>query len=211
VFYLFGGILNVPYLALGSIYLLGGRRLGGRCAAGVSLGAAFAVGVLVTAPFTHALPLHRLAQGSAVFGPLPQVLAGVASGGAATVVVACALWSALRYRWGRMLAANVLIAVGTLVTGASGLLNSVVDQMTGFAVTLVIGISIIFVGFLVASGRSGQAPAAAASREVPAGVEPEAGVPGDAGDAPLLTPDLAGRRPGPGEVPQPASVYRSAR
>ena len=32
VFYLFGGVLNVPFLALGTVYLLGGRRLGDRVA-----------------------------------------------------------------------------------------------------------------------------------------------------------------------------------
>jgi p-aminobenzoyl-glutamate transporter AbgT len=44
------------------------------------------------------------------------------------------------------------------VTGASGLLNSVADEMTAFAVTLVIGVTLIFVGFLTASAAS-DAPA----------------------------------------------------
>jgi hypothetical protein len=50
-----------------------------------------------------------------------------------------------------MMWANVLIATGTLVTGASGLLNSVLGAMEAFAVTLVAGITIIFAGFLVAA------------------------------------------------------------
>jgi hypothetical protein len=45
--------------------------------------------------------------------------------------------------------ANLFIAVGTLVLSAGGLLNSVVDEMDGFAISLVAGISVIFVGFLL--------------------------------------------------------------
>jgi hypothetical protein len=48
-----------------------------------------------------------------------------------------------------MLWANVLIAAGTLILGASGLLNSVLGEMEGFAVTLAVGIIVIYVGFLV--------------------------------------------------------------
>src|SRR5205085_2154299 len=44
-FYLFGAILNVPFLALGTVYLLGGRRVGDPVAAGVALAATFATGV----------------------------------------------------------------------------------------------------------------------------------------------------------------------
>jgi hypothetical protein len=103
-----------------------------------------------------------------VFGPLPRVLAGVASGAGALVVLGGAVWSAFRLArsrrtgsapsgraamTGRLVGANVLIAVGTLVLGAGGVLNSVLDQMEGFAVTLVVGISLIFVGFLVSTAK----------------------------------------------------------
>jgi hypothetical protein len=151
VFYLFGAIVDVPILALGTIYLLGGTRRGDWWAAGIGLLAAFAAGVIVTAPFTHALPAHRLVQGSAVFGVLPRLLAGVASGAGAMVVLGGAVWSAVRVRRARLVLSNVLIAAGTLILGASGLLNSVLDAMTGFAVTLLVGITVLFAGFLVAA------------------------------------------------------------
>ena len=154
LFYLFGAILNVPFLALGTVYLLGGRRRGDAWALAVSLFAAFATGVVAVAPFTNPLPVHELARGSEVFGPLPRVLAAVASGLGALVVLGGAVWSAARVRTARVVAANALIALGTLVTGASGLLNSVLDEMTGFAVTLVAGITLIFAGFLVATAGS---------------------------------------------------------
>jgi hypothetical protein len=151
VFYLFGAILDVPFLALGTVYLLAGPRRGDRWAAIVALGGAFAAGVVVTAPFTHAIPAHRLVQGSAVFGVLPRVLAGLASAGGAAVILAGALWSALRSKERRLVLSNALIAVGTLILGASGLFNSVLDAMTAFAVSLLAGIVVLFAGFLVGS------------------------------------------------------------
>ena len=153
VFYLFGAITNVPFLALGTVYLLGPRRTADLTGAGVCLFAAFAAGILTVAPFTHAVPHDVLPQGSDVFGPLPRVLAAVASGVGAMVVIFGAVWSAVRLRRGRLLWANVLIAVGTAITGASGILNSVLNEMDAFAITLLIGITVIFSGFLVATAK----------------------------------------------------------
>lgn len=163
-FYFLGAIANVPFLAVGTVYLLGGARRGDRWAAAVTVAVAFAAGVAATAPFSHPVPREELIpQGSEVFGALPRVLAAVASAGGALVVFAGAAWSAVRIRRGRMVAANVLIAVGTVVLSASGVLNSVADEMTGFAITLVVGISVMFAGFLVATTPSA-ARAATASR-----------------------------------------------
>lgn len=150
-FYLFGAILNVPFLALGTVYLLAGPRRGDRWAVITCLLAAFAAGVLVATPVTGHIPRHELVAGKAVFGVLPRVMAAVASGVGAVVVFGGALWSAIRARRGRFLVSNGLIAAGTAILSTSGLLNSVFDEMTGFSVTLVIGISVLFAGFLVAA------------------------------------------------------------
>lgn len=153
VFYLFGAIANVPFLAAGTVALLGGHRWGNPTAWVVALFGAFAAGVMATAAFTHGLPHDQLAQGSRVLGVLPRALAAVASGGGALVVFGGAAYSAVRRRHERrLLLGNVLIAAGTALLGASGLLNSVFDAMTGFAVMLVLGITVLFAGFLVASG-----------------------------------------------------------
>jgi hypothetical protein len=168
-FYLFGAVVNVPVLALGTVYLLLGRRHGDRWAAVVALFAAFAAGVLLMAP-AHAIPdVHHLPQGSEVFGALPRVLAAVASAGGALVVLGGAVWSAWRQRRGRLLWANVLIAAGTLVLGASGLLNSLLGAMEAFAVSLVAGVTILYAGFLLAitptrRPATPEAPAAAPFR-----------------------------------------------
>jgi hypothetical protein len=168
LFYLFGAILNVPFLATGTVYLLWGRAAGDRTLAGVSLAGAFAAGVVLSAPLTGAIDPDVLPQGSDVFGALPRVLAATASGAGALVVFGGAVWSAARLRRGtatrRLAAANVLIALGTLVLSAGGLLNSVVDEMDAFALSLVVGIGVIFAGFLVAGSRRARPLAVAGSR-----------------------------------------------
>jgi hypothetical protein len=162
-FYLFGAIVNVPVLALGTVYLLAGSRVGDRLTLAVVVFAAFAAGVVVTAPFTHPLPVDQLAQGSRVFGPLPRVLAAAGSAGGALVIFAGAAWSGWRVRRsaadGRLVWSNGLIALGTLILGGSGTLNSVFGAMTAFAVTLLIGIVVIFAGFIVATGGAARVPA----------------------------------------------------
>jgi hypothetical protein len=164
VFYLFGAIVNVPTLALGTVYLLAGRRVGDVAAAGVGLLAAFAAGVLAVAPFTGPIDPDHLPQGSDVFGALPRVLAAVCSSGGALVVFGGAAWSAyqaLRGRTGargvgarRLALANVVIAAGAATLSASGLLNSVADEMIAFAITLTAGITLLFAGFLLATSPS---------------------------------------------------------
>lgn len=155
-FYLFGAVVNVPVLALGTVYLLGSRKTGTRAAIVVGAFACFAAGVIVVAPAHPITDPNALPQGSDVFDALPRVLAAVASGGGALVVLGGAVWSAWklrgteRLRQGRRMWANVVIAGGTLVLGASGLLNSVLGQMEAFAVTLAVGVSILYAGFLLA-------------------------------------------------------------
>jgi heme A synthase len=93
-----------------------------------------------------------------VFGPGPRIFAAVFSAVGAMTIFVGAAWSAFRYRRTnpRMLVSNLLIAAGTLVLSGSGILNSVLDEMDGFAVTLVVGISVVFAGFLVASAGATQ-------------------------------------------------------
>ncbi len=80
LFYLFGAILNVPFLALGTIYLLVGRAAGDLWSKIISLLAAFCSGVVLAAPLVAAIPPDVLPQGSEVFGVAPRAMAGIASG-----------------------------------------------------------------------------------------------------------------------------------
>jgi len=180
-FYLFGGVLNVPFLALGTVHLLGGPKLGRRAGVGLSLVAAFAAGVIAVAPLTHPVRPDVFPTGKAHFGVLPRVFAGVGSGLAAVVIVGGALWSAWRLirgrraatgvPAGRLAAANVLIAVGTIVISAKGAFESLGDDETAFAAALAVGITVIFAGFLLTSSSTAPATNGAAP---PGPVEPAA-------------------------------------
>jgi len=156
LFYAFGAVVNVPFLALGTIELLV-PRIAPAVRAGVALACAFAFGVVVVAPFTAAVPVNALPQGSEVFGPLPRVLAAVFSGGGALVVFGGAASSAVRLArgrgTGRLAAGNAVIALGTVILSMSGLLNSALGQMKAFSVTLTIGITVLFTGFLITTSR----------------------------------------------------------
>jgi hypothetical protein len=55
---------------------------------------------------------------------------------------------------------NVLIAVGTLVLSASGSLAGRLGEEQAFAVTLSVGVVILFVGFMAPSVRSSSASSA---------------------------------------------------
>ncbi len=179
-FYLFGGILNVPFLALGTVYLLVGPRRTDPWAAGLALVSAFATGVMLVAPITGSVDPNAFPTGKEHLGVLPRALAGVGSGLAALVIVGGALWSAaalVRRRRrpgaaapsavpaGRLAAANVLIAVGTIVISAKGIFAGLGDETTAFSAAVASGIMIIFAGFLLATattapvGSTGAPPA----------------------------------------------------
>jgi hypothetical protein len=162
LFFLFGAVLNVPFLALGSLYLLAGPRRIDPWAAAVTLLGAFACGMVLFAPLTGFIPPDELPRGSEVFGAAPRVAAAVASAVGALVVFGAAAWSAMAALRGRhpraavagnrrLVAANGLLALGTLVLSLGGVLNSVMDEMDAFAVSLVAGVTLLFAGFLLAS------------------------------------------------------------
>ena len=70
------------------------------------------------------------------------------------------MWSAVLLTRGRsrprLAAGNVLIALGTLVLGASGTLAGRIGEVRAFGLTLVIGITVLFSGFLVATSSSAE-------------------------------------------------------
>ena len=163
-FYAFGAVLNVPILALGTVYLLASRRTADRITVATVLACAFAAGVVMAAPVTggtsgtEVFAADELPQGSEVFGAGPRVAAALASSVGALVVIVGSLWSMMRLgRIGgpaarRGATGNGLIVAGALVLSWGGLLNSMLDEMTGFAVSLLVGISLIFAGALTATG-----------------------------------------------------------
>ncbi len=157
-FYLLGAVINVPWLALGTVYLLMGRRVGDRVRTGLLIFTGVGIGVMLAAPMHGAIAVTGIPVGKDHFGVLPRALAGTGSGVGAIVVFGGAAWSAVRFARsrkpgsGRLAGGNALIALGTLVLSSGGLLQGVVGSDEAFALTLAIGIAVIYAGFAVASG-----------------------------------------------------------
>lgn len=168
VFFLAGAVLNVPWLALGTVYLLFGQRIGHAVRWWLVMLSGFATGVVLVAPMKAAVDPDAFPTAKELFGPLPRVLAAVGSGLPAVVIIVGALWSAFRVVRGRVPAVtntarrmalrprllalgNVLIALGAIVLSASGTLAGRLGKDTAFAVTLVVGVVVLFAGFMVAS------------------------------------------------------------
>jgi hypothetical protein len=155
VFYLFGAVLDVPWLALGTVYLLARPVVARRAEWVLVLASGFAAGVVLAAPMR---PVHGTAipVGRDVFGALPRVLAGIGSGLGATVIVVGAVVSAVRAGRGRapgrtrLATANALIAVGVLVLASGGLLQGVAGHDEAFALTLTAGIVVVYAGSALA-------------------------------------------------------------
>jgi len=157
-FYLLGAILNVPWLALGTVYLLMGRKAGNRVRAVLLVFTGMALGVMLAAPIHGSIAVTGIPVGKDHFGVLPRALAGSASGLGAIVVFGGAVWSAVRFARsrrpgsGRLAGGNGLIALGTLVLSSGGLLQGIVGSDEAFALTLAVGIAVIYAGFFVMSG-----------------------------------------------------------
>jgi hypothetical protein len=160
VFFLAGAVLTVPWLALGTVALLLSPTTTRRVRTAVIFFSGLSVGVMLSAPMI-AVSGTEIPIGSDVFGPLPRVLAAIGSGVGAIVVIAGSVVSIFRFardrtnpHAGRMVGANVLITIGVVVLSSGGLLQGLVGHDEAFALTLTIGIAIIYAGFLIAEGRT---------------------------------------------------------
>jgi hypothetical protein len=156
-FYLLGAVLCVPWLALGTVYLLAGTAAGHRAETALILFSGFAIGVMLSAPIHGRIAPDGIPIGKDHFGVLPRVLAASASGLGATVVLVGAVVSTVRFArsraegTSRLAAGNALIALGTLVLSSGGLVQGAVGKDQAFALTLATGIAVIYAGFAVAS------------------------------------------------------------
>jgi hypothetical protein len=159
LYYLFGAIVNVPFLGLGTIYLLGSRRLGHVCAALVTVACvAAAIAVWQAEVDARLLDTSGIPRGSEVMDEGVRLLSRVYSFIGFFVVLGGAVWSALRLwlqkrRELRHLAiANGLIAAGTSVV-AVGSAFAFYGRGFPFALGLFVGVSLMFWGFLKTRAR----------------------------------------------------------
>lgn len=160
-YWLFGAVLNVPYLAVGEVYLLAGRRWIGHAALVLVLAAtAWASAEIRTAPLdTSVLAEKEFFAGREVLGEdaPARTLAFVYSYTGTALLVLGILWSALRMGGQPELRnrfyGTLLIALGALVV-AVGAAFAADANFAGFSVTLAGGVGVMYWGFLTATRRA---------------------------------------------------------
>ena len=168
-YYLFGAILNVPILALGTVYLHLPRRVGHVAALAVAAASVVAVAAVWTAPLQSSVNGLRgaIPAGSEVMPPGLRLLSRYYSYTGFVVVLAGAVGSAIRLsqrreaRLRRLARGNALIAVGTVIVALG---SAFARQGSGsiFAVALAAGVSVMFAGFLQTLSIPSEARGAAA-------------------------------------------------
>ena len=158
VYWALGAVLNVPFLAQGELDLLVHRRAV-RWALYVLLAfvTAYTIAVVRTAAIDPAALADELPSGKEVFGDgsaahrLPQLVAIPAY----VVLLAGTVWSAWRMRgrrehrdrfWG-----TLLIALGATVIAGFGSAFAALGHLVPFSVALLVGIAVMFAGFLRAT------------------------------------------------------------
>jgi len=150
-FFLFGAVVNVPFLALGSTFLVLGRRVGHLTLIVVGGLAAMAVTLVTTTPFTNALPTsgipHDIFGDDFSFGP--RLLALIGGAGFGTILALLAIVGVFRF-WttNRAIAiGNGLIAAGAFAAawGGSGL--GFLGEAGAFAVSLLVASTLLWFGY----------------------------------------------------------------
>ena len=158
-FYLFGAILNIPFLALGSMFLVVGRRSGHVMA--ISLGAFTAISTTLTTtvPFAKPPPVTGIPHAIFADGFGPKLFAIIGGAAGTTILVVLALVSVFRFwkRNRRIVWGNLLVLAGTLAA-ASGGTGLALGESSAFAVSLMAAVTLIWAGYKVASGSRRSSP-----------------------------------------------------
>jgi hypothetical protein len=151
--------------------LLTGKTTGDHVRKYLTSLSAFSIGVVLIAPAKREIVDGEFPSARQLFGVTPRILAAVGSGVPALIIIFGALWSTFRVIQKatpsmtqknvrsvkspkRLAIGNVLVATGTIVLSASGSLAGRLGKDRAFAITLLIGLCILFSGFLVASNST---------------------------------------------------------
>jgi hypothetical protein len=157
IYWLFGAVLNVPFLFVGEAYLLFRRRAWGHVIAAVTVAlAVYATVVVLSAPIHEAALEETLPLGKDVFGSttahgLAQIYGNTAYG----LLLLGLLWSMFTMR-GRpelkdQMTGILLIAVGASVVAVGSGIGAAFGIVALFSAGLAAGIAVMFAGFLRAS------------------------------------------------------------
>ena len=175
-YYLFGAMINVLFLAAGTMYLLAPRPVAHGFAAAVGIASVAGTVVLVRARLNVAVlaaarGIPHTAEVLAGPVPLSRTLALYYSYVGFAIVVGGALWTARRLsrqhaeHLRRLAVGNLLIAAGTFVVAAASIaihFSKGSAAAAFFSVGLLAGITLMFLGFLRTRSRPvpGAQPAA---------------------------------------------------
>jgi hypothetical protein len=155
VYYLFGAMLNVPWLALGTVQLLAGRATARAYLAGLGAFTAVSVVLVAVATVDEAELAGRLLPEGKDFLPVAvRVLAVLGNVAGTLVVVGGAVASGVALRGRQQLRArfegNLLIALGVLLAAGGGVF-AFLDRSDKLALGLALGASVMYLGFRRAS------------------------------------------------------------
>lgn len=153
-FFLFGAILNIPTLALGSMFLVIGKRSGHVMTIGLGALAAISTTLTFTVPFENDLPVSGIPHDMFATGFSPRLFAIIGGALGATILIGLAAVSLIRF-WKadrKIVWANALILAGTL-SASSGGTGLAFGEAGWFAFSLLIAVTFIWLGYWAASGR----------------------------------------------------------
>ncbi len=154
VFFLFGAILNIPVLALGSMFLVVGRKSGHAMTIFLGALAAISTTLTLTVPFENPLPEGGIPEDIFALGFGPRLFAIIGGALGTTILVALSLVSIFRF-WRKnrpIVWGNALIVTGVAAAAWRGTGLALGDG-GGFAVSLLIAVTFIWAGYKVASGK----------------------------------------------------------
>lgn len=158
-FWLFGALLNVPWLAVGSLALVAKRPVALAAIGLAALGSAYALFSVIRDPIVSAaFVMDGIPSSSEAWGAdaAQTTLVNFYSIVPYVIVVAIALWSS-RTRKGvkpptYRIRGNAMIAIGVTIVAVGGsALRRFDDSGAAFSVALALGVITMFVGFLLAS------------------------------------------------------------
>ena len=154
LYYLFGAVLNVPWLALGTVELLGGAAVRRAYVAGLAAFTLLGVVLVALARVTPADLAGLLPEGKEFLPAAVRVLAVLGNTVGTLIVVGGAVASGLALRSRRDLRrrfeGNLLIALGVLLA-ASGGVFAFLASSDKLALGLALGATVMYLGFRRAS------------------------------------------------------------
>ena len=186
VYWLFGAVLTVPYLAMGEVYLLIKNRIVVNALLFVLLFAtAFAVARVKTSPVEVARLAKQLPLGKDVFGDgtAPYRLSQIYDYPTYLFLVAGSIWSAWRMRGRPELRDRAIgtigIAVGATIVAIGSGVGAGLNVVPVFTIGLTAGIAVMFWVFLRASRVGSPAAASAGANPAPGERAGEPNLPSD--------------------------------